>query len=161
MKTATLLFSLTIWLWVSGCATQPVARAEYQDRADEKMKTPPRSETETAEQKADREAKEKALGRSIHTLSVGDDFTPSRLVRMVQPEYPAAARKSGIVGSAKVAVVIDESGAVGEATIVESSDPVFDLPALNAVKQWRFTPAKKNGKPVRVAYTIPVDFKLE
>ena len=57
-------------------------------------------------------------------------------------------------------IIINESGAVAAAKIVSSSDPIFETAALEAVKLWRFAPAKKNGQPVAMSYTVPVIFQL-
>ena len=160
MKTAILLFILTSLLWVSGCGSHPVTRSDYQARANDKMEAPPRKETETADQKRERETKERALGRPIGVLSVRDEFLPPKLVKLVEPAYPDSARRRNISGFVKVGIVITESGSVDTAVVVESSDPAFEQPALDAVRQWRFTPAKKNGQAIRMSFTVPVAFEL-
>jgi protein TonB len=42
--------------------------------------------------------------------------------------------------------------------VQQSTDPVFERPALAAVKQWRFEPGKRNGKPVRFRMRVPITF---
>jgi protein TonB len=42
--------------------------------------------------------------------------------------------------------------------VQSSSDPVFEAPSLAAVKQWKFEPGKRNGKPVRFRMRVPITF---
>jgi len=57
-----------------------------------------------------------------------------------------------------VLFVVNERGHVENPIIQKSTDPVFERPALNAVKQWRFEPGKRNGEPVRFRMRIPITF---
>jgi protein TonB len=41
------------------------------------------------------------------------------------------------------------------------SDPALDAAVLTAVRQWRFTPARKDGRPVESTITVPISFQLE
>ena len=74
--------------------------------------------------------------------------------------HSAGAKKRGIIGSVSIGVVIDESGAIADAKILESSNTELNEAAIAAVRQWRFTGAKKDGKPIRVYYTIPIVFQI-
>jgi len=125
------------------------------------MKTPPRIESETAQQRSDRKSREESFGTSIKTLSEEDAYEAPRLVQNVTPSYPDEAIKRGVSGRVSVGVIIDKEGLVSTAKIISSSDPVFEMAALEAVRQWRFTPAKKNGNLIKVSLTVPVVFDLK
>jgi protein TonB len=61
-------------------------------------------------------------------------------------------------GTAYILFVVDAQGRVENPQVQKSSDPVFEKPALAAVKQWRFEPGKRNGQPVRFRMRVPVTF---
>ena len=58
---------------------------------------------------------------------------------------------------AVVSVVADETQG-GKPLVQRSSDPVFERPALAAVKQWRFEPGKRKGQAVRFRMRVPITF---
>lgn len=80
-------------------------------------------------------------------------------VRTVAPEYPGALRRSGVSGIVTVICLIDEKGDVQEVTLEKSSDEAFTQPALDAVKKWKFKPAKRDGVAVAIKVSIPVRFR--
>lgn len=82
---------------------------------------------------------------------------------MARPVYPEAERKSGVEGTVILAVDISAAGAVAGAKVDKPVDghPAFSEAAIAAVKQWRFEPARLDGKPVDIAVKIPVKFALQ
>lgn len=84
---------------------------------------------------------------------------PRRLVQ-VQPIYPEFARNSRVQGSVILEALLDVTGKVERVTVLKSA-PLLDDAAVNAVKQWRYTPTQLNGVPVPVLMTITVVFSLE
>lgn len=82
-------------------------------------------------------------------------------VKTPPPEYPDAMRRGGVSGVVALKVEIDETGAVSNCSVSKSSNAEFEQPALKAVKNWKFTPAKKDGAPVKVSLVIPIKFNLD
>jgi TonB family protein len=80
--------------------------------------------------------------------------------KSVPPLYPELAKKAGLEGKVWVKVFIDEQGKVEKALMDSSTNSVFDGAALDAIKQWEFTPAKKDGKPIKCEIVVPFKFKL-
>jgi protein TonB len=82
---------------------------------------------------------------------------------MAKPVYPDAERKSGVEGTVILAVDISAAGAVAGAKVDKPVDghPAFSDAAVAAVKQWRFEPARLDGKPVGITVKIPVKFTLQ
>lgn len=74
--------------------------------------------------------------------------------------YPERARRAGIEGTVFVQFVVDEIGSVQQATCVGPPQPQLCEAARTAVLNSQFTPGMQRGKPVKVRYTLPVDFKL-
>ena len=74
-------------------------------------------------------------------------------------KYPKYAKETGIEGTVKVHFVIDTNGRISEAHVHEGVHPVLDQEAVRVVmKSPKWKPGKKDGKPVRVSYTLPVIF---
>jgi TonB family protein len=76
-----------------------------------------------------------------------------------QPKYPRDARKAGKVGMVRFKVIITADGHVDDIQVVEGEDPFSDA-ALQAVKKWRYQPAKFQGETIAVRRVIEVHFKL-
>ncbi len=83
---------------------------------------------------------------------------PRKLVERA-PKYPAAARARQIAGTVILDIVIDRQGRVTVTSVVKSI-PALDQAAIDAVREWRFTPSLVNGEAVAVATTVSVDFAL-
>jgi protein TonB len=83
------------------------------------------------------------------------------VLRGASPKYPAAARKAGWEGAVVVSILVDETGRAAAVTIRESSHyDSLDEAAVEAVKKWRFSPARRNGEPVASMHTVRVRFRL-
>lgn len=80
----------------------------------------------------------------------------------VQPVYPDRARKKGVSGSVQLSLLVGVDGAVRDAKVLQSSPPeIFDAAALEAVRQWRFSPALYEGRPVPIRVTQTLRFGFE
>jgi protein TonB len=84
---------------------------------------------------------------------------PQKLVD-VPPPYPPAARTARIEGVVIIEATIDTSGNVVAARALKSA-PFLEQAALEAVRQWKFTPTLLNGVPVPVIMTVTVNFTLK
>jgi protein TonB len=76
------------------------------------------------------------------------------------PDYPAAAQRAGLEGMVVVKAVIDEQGRVGDVQVLRGLGLGLDEAAVAAVRHWRFHPATRAGKPVKVNYVLSVYFRL-
>jgi protein TonB len=81
-------------------------------------------------------------------------------VRTVPPEYPSALRRSGVSGVVTLSCLIDEKGDVQDVSLEKASDEAFIQPAIEAVRKWKFKPAKKDGAVVAIKVSIPVRFRI-
>ena len=87
---------------------------------------------------------------------------PPRLIRMINPKYPFEATKKGLEGKVKLRFVVDAEGHVQEPEVVESVyEGVFDQSALEAIKSFVYSPAKKDGKNVDCIVMAPIIFSLQ
>jgi protein TonB len=78
----------------------------------------------------------------------------------VAPVYPELARRAGVEGIVILEATIDTQGQVVSATVLRSV-PLLDQSAVDAVRQWKFSPALLNGVPVPVIMTVTVRFQLK
>lgn len=85
---------------------------------------------------------------------------PPSKVRDVRPEYPPIAKAAGVQGVVIVEVLIDAAGRVRDARVLNSI-PLLDKAALDAVRQWEFTPTVIDGEASPVIVTATVGFALK
>jgi len=77
------------------------------------------------------------------------------------PVYPSTARRRRLQGVVVVAVEVTADGAAQSVVVQRSSGyPVLDSAALDAVRNWRFTPAQRAGQAVSAAVQVPIRFRL-
>ena len=76
-------------------------------------------------------------------------------------QYPAEARRKGVQGRVVITFVINKNGKAVEPVIVQSVDPLLDKEAIrlvNSMPKWE--PGEEKGEPVRVKFTMPINFRL-
>ena len=76
------------------------------------------------------------------------------------PAYPIEMRRAGITGTAVIAMTVDAQGNVTDPKVARATRPEFGTAALEAVKQWHFDPAQKNGSVVGTTLQVPIVFTL-
>lgn len=77
-------------------------------------------------------------------------------------KYPVIASENGVQGKVFVTFVVDRDGSVSNARIARGVDPSLDQEALRVVNNLpKWKPGKQRGKPVRVSYTVPINFQLQ
>jgi protein TonB len=84
---------------------------------------------------------------------------PQKIVN-VPPRYPATAQAARIEGLVVLDAVIDATGRVNDVRVIHSIR-LLDQAAIDAVRQWRFTPTLLNGEPVSILLTVSVRFTLQ
>ena len=90
----------------------------------------------------------------------GGDIREPVKVKHVPPVYPQIAINARISGRVVIDAVIGVDGVVREARVL-SGVPLLNQAALDAVKQWRYTPTTLNNVPVPVIMTVTVQFNLQ
>ncbi len=91
-------------------------------------------------------------------VRVGGSIKEPRKIQDVRPIYPAVAIASGMEGVVTIRAIITRDGTVGGA-VITSGGSVFDTAALDAVRQWLFTPTELNNMPVEVLMDVTIAFK--
>jgi periplasmic protein TonB len=91
---------------------------------------------------------------------VGAGVSPPRAIYSPEPEFSEEARKAKYQGLCVLGIVVDANGHPTNIRVVSSLGMGLDEKAIEAVRNWRFEPAMKDGHPVAVAVNLEVDFHL-
>jgi protein TonB len=86
---------------------------------------------------------------------------PPRPLRNAPPEYPRAAIRRRLEGTVKLRIHVGLNGQVMSVAVAQSSGyPLLDQSALDALRDWKFSPRLRDGEPVESTEVIPVRFHL-
>jgi len=108
-----------------------------------------------AKEKADAAAaREKARMAAVR---IGGQIKAPTKIKDVKPVYPAMAQSARVAGVVTIEATIGPDGKVIDAKVVRSV-PLLDQAALDAVRQWEYTPTLLNGVPVPVLITVTINF---
>ena len=108
----------------------------------------------------DGEVISQSAGRPSHPDVDSAQATPAIKVKHVAPVYPPAAREAKISGIVILEVEIGVEGRVQEARVLRSI-PELDDAALEAVRQWEYTPRRVDGEPMPVKMSVTIQFSLQ
>lgn len=92
-------------------------------------------------------------------IRVGGTIKPPNKIYDVKPVYPQEAQAARVQGVVVAEVRVEPDGRVGAVQVVRSI-PLLDEAAVDAIRQWEFTPTRLNGAPVPVVMTVTVQFTL-
>jgi protein TonB len=92
-------------------------------------------------------------------IRVGGVIKQPTKTKDVRPQYPAIAQSARVQGVVIIEAVIGPNGRVQDARVLRSI-PLLDQAALDAVRQWEFSPTLLNNQPVPVIMTVTVQFTL-
>jgi TonB family protein len=92
-----------------------------------------------------------------HVVVVGGNVQAAKLIRQVQPIYPALARQIRVQGMVTLEAIIATDGTVQQLRVL-NGHPLLAPSAVQTVQQWMYSPTVLNGKAVEVKTTIEVRF---
>lgn len=107
---------------------------------------------------ADGELADRVVAAVANATAGGE--TPPVVIYRAVAVYPEAQRRFGIAGSARVELTVNETGHPEKVRERNSTVPDFGKAAVECVKQWRFLPAIKDGKPVSTLIEVPLTFDV-
>lgn len=100
-------------------------------------------------------------GEGSGTAQASTTLTQARYRDTPQPQYPDSARRAGKEGRVLLLVLVDEEGRAKTVEINASSGhDTLDQAASEALKKWRFVPARAGGKPIETWVKVPIEFQL-
>jgi periplasmic protein TonB len=97
-------------------------------------------------------------GLDVHALIA--KTVPPKLIHKIEPEFSEEARKAKFQGTVILTIEVDESGRATNMRVIFSLGLGLDEKAIEAVAQWRFRPAYRDGKPVASSARVEVNFHL-
>jgi TonB family protein len=101
-------------------------------------------------------------GNGSGSFGAGIALTQARYRETPRPDYPESARRDGREGRVLLRVLVDNQGRSKQVEINNSSgSDALDRAAAEAIKRWRFHPARHGDKPVESWLRIPIEFRLE
>lgn len=92
-------------------------------------------------------------------LRVGHGVTAPRPLNAPDPEYSEEARRAGLQGKCVLSVVVSSAGKPEDVRVSQSLGMGLDEKSVEALRNWTFEPARKNGKPVAVQISVVVTFR--
>ena len=101
------------------------------------------------------------FGRGIEIFDISklDQIPQARF--QPAPNYPFEMKRAGISGEVLVEFIVDTNGDVRNAFAVKSTNPEFEMAALQAVNKWKFRPGRKGGRAVNTRMQQPIGFNLK
>ena len=102
-----------------------------------------------------------AIASGPQKIRIGGMVQALRLVQQTRPVYPPDLQAQGLEGTVQMAAVVSKDGRVHSVRVTKSAGAAFDEAALNAVKQWVYTPMLLNGEPVECLTNIDIQFQLD
>jgi periplasmic protein TonB len=99
-------------------------------------------------------------GNGQGAVRVGGQIKAPDLVHRVEPQYPPAAQQARVQGVVVLEATVDTGGYVQSAHVLRGS-PLLNDAAINAVKQWRYSPLILNGTPTPFILTVTVNFRMQ
>jgi protein TonB len=81
-------------------------------------------------------------------------------LKVPEARFTQFARKFEIQGSTAIVLIVDEKGEAQDLSIAKPLGAGLDEAAVKAVRQWRFEPARKDGRPVKVRILVQTDYHL-
>jgi len=106
------------------------------------------------------ELKRDADGRRDNAAATpAADLTQPNATRKVDPGYPTQLMRQNVAGTVILYAIIHADGTVGDVRVLRSVNDRLDRLASEALLQWRFEPATRNGAPVDIEATFQVPFK--
>ncbi len=97
--------------------------------------------------------------RVLH-VERGSVIAQPRALHAPDPIYPRAALKTHSQGITTLSLVVGEDGKPHDIKVVQSLTPDLDQAAVDALKRWKFAPAKKDGKRVPAPLQVQFEFRL-
>lgn len=125
------------------------------DASAERDRVAERAATEAARVRA---AAERRTKLDTAAVRVGGSIRPPKKVKDVTPLYPAIARSAKVGGTVQLEVLVAPDGTVADARVIKSV-PLLDQAAIDAARQWEYTPTRVKGVAVPVIVNVAVNFE--
>lgn len=96
------------------------------------------------------------VGEPVYDLT--EEMVPPSATRTKKPAYTERARRAAIQGTVRLRCVVTSEGLPKQITVLKSLDEELDRAAVEALREWRFSPARKAGKAIAVRSVVEFEF---
>jgi TonB family protein len=107
---------------------------------------------------AQKSTEEDASQSEEPVYELGPDVTPPRVIKQVNPKYSESSRGVRVTGSITIGVIISSQGTPKDPRVIRGIEDEVDRAAVEALKQWRFAPARRKDKAVAVRVVVEIAF---
>ena len=142
-------------------AKAEAARVAVADREAERTAAALQARYEEERAKLEKDLDAAAFEIEEEPVRVGGGVTAPEKVSGGDPAYTEVARRARVQGVVILEATIDREGRVRSTRVLKTLPFGLDEKAREAVSGWRFTPARQDGRPVTVLYTVTVNFRLK
>lgn len=97
----------------------------------------------------------------VEVLKPDNGIEPPQAISTPEPEFTEAARQAWLQGTALFSFIVDKNGSVNSIKILRPLGLGLDENAVETIKGWKFSPARKNGEPVSAMIAVEVSFALK
>jgi len=100
------------------------------------------------------------VGTSDVVFRPGADVKGATVLYRMQPQYPPMATRLHLNGWVFVKCIIGKNGEIRDPEVEKSSNAMFEQPALDALRQWKFAPGYFKGQPVDTYFELKITFEV-
>jgi TonB family protein len=91
---------------------------------------------------------------------VGGEVKSPKLVHYVEPAFSPKSKEAYVEGTVRISTVVSKAGDPTNPQVLSGLNAEEDRTAVEALKQWKFEPGTRNGRPVNVRVTVEINFHL-
>jgi protein TonB len=107
-------------------------------------------------------ARPTGVGQGVDRIFDLSQLDQTPVVRIQQqPTYPFEMRRAGLMGEVNIGFIVDTSGNVRDPYVISATHLEFEVAALQAIKKWKFSPGRKNGRNVNTRMSEDIAFAIE
>jgi TonB family protein len=161
--------TVLVTVLLSGCTSAPTSTdpGKYAARANRTVLAAtvfkgPQNEEERKLYDLRDQALSHLPGFRSYKENIGKEVQHPKIVHAEAPTYPFGARLQASQQETTIllAALVDKDGSVSAVKLIDGSDELMVIAAMNALRKWKFTPGTVEGKPQSIAMLIPIVFSL-
>jgi TonB family protein len=112
------------------------------------------------DQKDEHKSENKSDTAEDKVYEVGGEVKSPKLVHYVEPAFSPKSKEAYVEGTVKLSTIVTKAGDTTSPQVLSGLNAEEDRTAIEALKQWKFEPGTRNGRPVNVRVTVEINFHL-
>jgi len=111
-------------------------------------------------QKDEHKPENKPENAEDNVYEVGGEVKSPKLVHYVEPAFSPRSKEAYVEGTVKLSTIVTKAGDATNPQVLSGLNAEEDRTAIEALRQWKFEPGTRNGRPVNVRVTVEINFHL-